>query len=104
MSKRSSTDLTSSQLRDLLPRVLSSIGASYHERGDLIVAAWPELVGSDLAKNTRATGFSHGVLYVCVHNSTLFALLSRRERPRLLRELRAKFPKSEIRNIAFRMG
>lgn len=98
------TGLTSSQLHDLLPTVLSGIGASYGERGDLVMAAWPELVGPELARMTEAVSFWEGVLHVRVHNSTLFALLARRERPRLLKGLRAKFPRTEIRNIAFRMG
>lgn len=98
------TALTSSQLRDILPSVLSEIGAAYGERGDLVIAAWPELVGPELAQMAQAVSFREGVLNVRVHNSTLYALLTQRERPRLLKSLRLKFPKTEIRNIAFRMG
>lgn len=98
------TALTSSQLRDILPSVLNAIGAAYGERGDLVMAAWPELVGPELAQMAEAISFREGVLNVRVHNSTLYALLAQRERPRLLKSLRLKFPKTEIRNIAFRMG
>jgi hypothetical protein len=98
------TSLTSHHIRDLLPSVLRSIGEVYQERPDLILAAWPEVIGEKLAAMTQAASFELGILTVKVKNSTLYSLLTQNEKPRLLRSLRDKFPKITIKNILFRMG
>lgn len=98
------TKLTTRQIKDLLPAALAGIHIGYQERPGLILAAWPTLVGPQLAAMTQATQFNEGVLWVKVHNSPLYSLLSQIEKPRLLKALRAQFPKVEIKNIAFRIG
>lgn len=95
---------TGKLLGDLLPKVFSDIGDTYNKRGDLILAAWPEIIGEKLAPMTAAVAFEGGVLTVKVKNSTLYSLLSTHEKGRLLKALKEKFPKSTIRNIVFRMG
>ena len=90
-------------LREVLPSVLGRIGRSFEDRGDLIIAAWPSIIGARLAAMTEATSFSDGFLVVRVKNSTLHSLLSQVERPRLLKSLRQKFPKTLIKNISFRV-
>lgn len=91
-------------MRDLLPKVLGQIGALHRDRPDLVVAAWPEIIGEKLGPMTQAVGFEKGVLTVKVRNSTLYSLLSQHERGRLLKCLREKFPSIEIKNISFRVG
>jgi len=98
------TGLTSQSLAEVLPRVLRNIGEVYKERGDLILAAWPEIIGSRLEGMTQALSFESGVLYVRVGNSTLYSLLRTRDKPALLKSLRAKFPNTIIKTIVFRMG
>lgn len=95
--------LTNKQLKDLLPKVLGNIGALHRDRPDLILAAWPQIVGEKLADMAKAVAFENGVLYVKVSNSTLYSLLSQHERGRLLKLLREKFPSVEIKNIHFRV-
>ena len=100
----SKTKTTNKQIRDLLPAVLEEIASMHKERPDLIVAAWPELIGEKLAQMTKAVSFEKGVLMVKVNNSTLYSLLAQHERARLVRLLRKKFPAVVIKNIYFRIG
>lgn len=102
--RRTPTELTSHHLSDLLPGLLRQIGLSVEEQSELILAAWPGIVGPKLAEMTRAASFRAGVLYVSVSHSTLYSLLQQRERPRLLQSLREKFPRTQIHNIVFRIG
>jgi hypothetical protein len=104
MKERSSQGLTNKQLQDLLPKALKQIGVLQQGRPDLIVAAWPQLIGDKLASMTRASSFHEGILHVKVANSTLYSLLAQHERGRLLKKLRERFPSVEIKNICFRMG
>lgn len=98
------SELTSHHIRDLIPQVLRGIGEVFKERPDLILEAWPQVIGPQLATMTQAFSFQNGILLVKVKNSTLHSLLSQHERPRLLRNLREKFPKTMIKNIYFRIG
>ncbi len=104
MHKGNGKDLTNKQLKDLLPKALSGIGALHRDRPDLLVDAWPQVIGEKLCSMTKAICFEKGVLYVKVGNSTLYSLLCQHERGRLLKSLREKFPSVEIKNIHFRMG
>ncbi|MBB64551.1 MAG: hypothetical protein CMO81_05760 [Waddliaceae bacterium] len=97
-------DLTSHHLTEVLPLVLQGIARHHKDRPDVILAAWPEIIGSPLASMTQALSFVDGILTVRVKNSTLYSLLTQRDKPRILHRLRSKFPKVEIRNISFRMG
>jgi hypothetical protein len=104
MGKGDSAGLTNKQLKDLLPKVLGHIGAMHRDRPDLILAAWPQIIGEKLASMTRAVSFEKNILVVKVSNSSLYSLLSQHERGRLLKSLREKFPSIEIKNIHFRIG
>jgi len=98
------TQPTTHRIHDLLPVVLSKIGDVYHQRSDLILAMWPALIGPRFATMTQAVSFSEGILVVKVKTSTLYSLLSQYEKPRLLSQLRQKFPNVEIKTISFRIG
>ena len=104
MEKGRSCRLTNKKLTDLLPKVLGEIGALHRDRPDLIVAAWPEIIGAKLSPMTKAVCFDKGILTIKVANSTLYSLLSQHERGRLLKCLREKFPTVGIKNIYFRIG
>lgn len=95
---------TSKHLRQVLPRVMREINKLHIERPDLILAAWPSLVGDRVASMTSAVSFVEGILTIKVRNSSLLSLLAQHERPRLLRELKKKFPSATIQNIRFRIG
>ncbi len=95
---------TSRHIRQLLPRLLEDIGKKFHERPDLIVAAWPAIIGERLAPMTQALSFTDGVLTIKVKNSTLYSLLSQHDKPRLIKNLRDQFPGTTIKTIYFRLG
>lgn len=98
------TQVTTRRMADLLPAILAKIGGSYKQRGDLVLAAWPTIIGPQLAVMAQAVSFVDGTLCVKVKNSTLLSVLSQHEKLRLLKMLRGKFPDIEIRNIHFRIG
>ena len=92
------------KLEALLPSFLRGLADRQRERPDLILAAWPSLIGERLASMARAQAFEEGVLTVKVSNSALLSLMVQNERPRLLEELRKQFPGTKIRDIRFRIG
>lgn len=98
------TKVTTHHLTDVIPYVLSKIDDTYRERADLIIAAWPDIIGPQLAGMTQVIAFNDGVLTVKVKNSTLHSLLNQHDKPKLLLNLKQKFPKHQIRNIIFRIG
>jgi hypothetical protein len=104
MRKGDRSDVTNKQMKDLLPKVLGQIGAIHRDRPDLILAAWPRIIGDKLASMAKAVSFDQGILAVKVSNSTMYSLLSHHERGRLLKNLREQFPSVEIKNIHFRVG
>lgn len=98
------TQPTSKQVSTLLSNLLAQVGKVYNDRPEVVVAAWPAIVGGKIATMTEAIGLENGILTVKVKNSTLYSLLNQYDKPRILSSLRAKFPSVEIRNIYFRMG
>lgn len=95
---------TSKEIKELLPDLLQKIGSNFEGRGDLIIAAWPSIVGERISSMTKALSFQEGILHVNVKNSTLYSLLNQYEKPKLLKALRDKFPTTNIKNIYFRIG
>ena len=98
------TGVTTHQVGDLLSRAISKLGDVYQDSGDLIMKAWPEIIGPKLAAMTQVASFREGVLTVKVRNSTLHSLLSRHDKIRILTALQQRFPKTNIQNIVFRIG
>jgi len=97
------TSLTTHRVGDLLSDVLSGINNVYQKRPDLIVKAWPEVIGPKLAPMTEALSLDEDVLIVKVKNSTLHSLLTR-DKFHILRAIKQRFPKANIRNIIFRIA
>jgi len=95
---------TSKQMSALLPKLLSQIGQRFAVRPDLVLIAWPEVVGSRLASMTKAISFEDEVLFVRVNNSTLYSLLEQYDKPRIIQNLRSKFPNIVIKTVVFRLG
>lgn len=92
------------RLNEILPSVLGKVSEAFQDRPDLILASWPEIIGTKLAPMTQAISFSEGILVVKVKNSSLYSLLSQNDKPRLVQSLRGKFPKVSIKTIQFRLG
>jgi hypothetical protein len=98
------THLTSRHLSDVIPAVLAKVSEAHQDRPDMVLAAWPAIIGNELAEMAQAVSFSNGILRVRVNNSTLLSLLSQRDKPKILAALRQKFPLLSIRNIVFCTG
>ena len=96
--------LTTRHICQLLPRFLEDMGRRFEERPDLVLAAWPEVIGHHLAPMAQAISFMEGVLTVKVKNSTLYSLLTQNDKPRLIKNLRDKFPGTVVKTIFFRLG
>lgn len=95
---------TTHSLQQLLPQVLQNINRVYQNRPDLVLAAWPQIIGEPLAQMTQAISFIEGTLTIKVNNSTLYSLLNQYEKLNLLRVLKDKFPETMIKTIHFRLG
>jgi hypothetical protein len=96
--------LPAKTIRELLPEVLGKIQKKQMEPDVDLLSAWPAMIGPNLANMTEAVSFVDGVLTVKVKSSTLYSLLSLHEKPRLLIKLQECFPKTQVRNIIFRIG
>jgi len=97
------TGRTSRRLSEILPQVVQKMGRVYKERGDLILASWPQIIGPSLSTMAEAHSFEEGILYVNVKNSSLLALFQQNDKAKILENLRRKFPNTSIKNIIFRM-
>lgn len=98
------TQPTSRHVAALLAKELVRLTDKCQERPDLLLAAWPEIIGPKHAVMTQAVSFSEGILTVKVKNSTLHSLLHRHDKFRILAAIRGKFPKVNIQNIVFRIA
>ena len=86
-------------LAALLPEVLKGLKLDVHAQVAQIAAAWPELVGPQLAANTKPAHLGDRLLTVFVsHPAWLFEL---RGAPaaEILARLQARFGKNEIHNV-----
>lgn len=97
-------ETTTHSINDLLSGVISRLNLRQQQRPDLILAAWPEIIGPKFAAVTQAVSFDSHVLVVRVKSSTLYSILSQHEKPRLLEMLRQRFPRTTINTIIFRMS
>lgn len=98
------TTPTSKSFRHLIPAFLRELASLHQERPDLVLAAWPALIGERFCSMTKAISFIDGCLTVQVRNSSLLNLLVQYEQKRLLQELRTQFPHVAIYHIRFVIG
>jgi hypothetical protein len=91
-------------LKELLPLVLRQIGRRVHGDREIVLAAWPEIIGPQFAPMARAASFEEGVLTVVVTNASLFSLIAYRDRKRLIQALRDKLPNVDIKHLNVRIG
>jgi cytochrome c peroxidase len=80
------------------------MGDHYSTSSQQVLNYWKEMMGPTLSPFAHAETYAGGVLTVKVRNTTLYALLSRQEKPKLLKRLREAFPKLMIKTIEFRIG
>lgn len=98
------TRTTTHHLKELLPSFLQEMGGHYSSGAEQVLAYFEEMMGPTLTPFARAHTFAGGILTVKVLNTTLFSLLSRQEKPKLLKRLREAFPNLPIKTIDFKIG
>jgi hypothetical protein len=96
-------ECTNRQVKDLLPKVLRKVHQHVKNNSALVLAAWPAIIGPQLASMTQAAAFNEGVLVVKVKNSTLYSLLIRHDKPKLLAKMKTQFPNLNLIDIVFRI-
>lgn len=95
------TSRTEKTLVSLLPEILKSLRTLSETPTEEIFRCWFSLIGPKMAPFTEPVSYVDGVLTVKVKSSTLYSLLSRHEKPRLLKELGRQF---SVRNLIVRIG
>lgn len=104
MHFRNKTKTTTKSVSKLCADFLTKVTKLCDQRIDLMLLAWPEIIGEKLAPMTRVARFHEGVLYVNVSSSSLLSILTYKEKRVLLKKLKEKFPKTDIKDIRFRIG
>ncbi len=98
------SQLTTHHLGSVAAAVLRDVASTLRERPDLVLSAWPRIIGPTLSTMTEAVSFINGIVLVKVKNQTLFSLLGQRDKPKILKTLRQQLPNTLIRDIVFRMN
>ena len=65
--------------------------------------AWDGVAGAEIARSTRATGLSRGVLQVSVSSASLLSELTGFHKRSLLAKLKETYPDLRIRDLKFRL-
>lgn len=95
---------TNRQMREIVPAVLHKMHRQVKNQSALVLANWPLIIGPHLSAMTQAVKFDEGVLVVKVKNSTLYSLLTRHDKPDLMKKIKTQFPNIDLKDIVFRMG
>ena len=88
-------------LAALLPEVLKGLKLDIHAQVAQIAAAWPEIVGPQLAANLRPAHLENKILLVYVSHPAWIMELRGPMTAEILRRLQAKFGANDLKNLRF---
>ncbi len=88
-------------LAALLPEALKGMKLDAHAQVARIAAAWPEIVGPQLAGNTRPAQLENKILLVYVSHPAWIMELRGPMTAEILRRLQAKFGANDLKNLRF---
>ena len=88
-------------LAALLPEALKGMKLDAHAQVARIAAAWPEIVGPQLAGNTRPAHLENKILLVYVSHPAWIMELRGPMTAEILRRLQAKFGANDLKNLRF---
>ena len=88
-------------LAALIPEALKGMQLDAHAQVAQIAAAWPEIVGPQLAGNVRPAHVENKILLVYVSHPAWIMELRGAMTAEILRRLQAKFGKSVVQNLRF---
>ena len=86
-------------LAALLPEALKGMKLDAHAQVAQIAAAWPEIVGPQLAGNTRPAQLENKILLVYVSHPAWIMELRGPMTAEILRRLQAKFGANDLKNL-----
>lgn len=90
-------------LGGLIDYVINSLGLGDRYHGWQIVKNWPDMVGPDIARHSRAERFSEGVLTVIVEKDVWRQELEM-QRERLMERIRSRPGGAAVKKIVFKAG
>ena len=88
-------------LAALLPEALKGMKLAAHAQVAQIAAAWPDIVGPQLAGNTRPAHLENKILLVYVSHPAWIMELRGPMTAEILRRLQAKFGATDLKNLRF---
>ena len=88
-------------LAALIPEALKGMKLAAHAQVAQIAAAWPDIVGPQLAGNTRPAQLENKILLVYVSHPAWIMELRGPMTGEILRRLQAKFGASDLKNLRF---
>ena len=88
-------------LAALLPEALKGMKLDAHAQVARIAAAWPEIVGPQLAGNTRPAQLENKILLVYVSHPAWIMELRGAMTAEILRRLQTKFGANDLKNLRF---
>ena len=88
-------------LAALLPEALKGMKLDAHAQVARIAAAWPEIVGPQLAGNTRPAQLENKILLVYVSHPAWIMELRGAMTAEILARLQAKFGANDLKNLRF---
>ena len=96
-------DLPVKSVEDVLGKVMKAAGLGDRLMLDEVLAAWQQVAGEFIAKNTLPDGYTRGVLQVrCTQPSVHHALMM--EKTTLLRKLNEHLGQGKIKDVRIRHG
>ena len=85
----------------LIPEVFKGMKLDAHAQVARIAAAWPEIVGPQLAAHTRPAHLENKILAVYVSHPAWIMELRGAMTAEILRRLQAKFGANDLKNLRF---
>ena len=96
-------DLTAKNIGDVVEKVMKAAGLGDRLMLDEVLAAWQQVAGEFISKNTLPDAYLRGVLHVrCSQPSVHHALVM--EKAALLRKLNEKLGAGKIKDVRIRHG
>ncbi len=89
-------------LGDLLPKVFDKLGFTNRLLQEQVISLWPNVVGDQIAKNTKPVKVE-GQTLIVVASNPIWCNELKYLKPEIIKKLNALIGKTVIKNIKFRM-
>jgi predicted nucleic acid-binding Zn ribbon protein len=91
-------------IQDVVPAFLKSLGLDQQWREQAVVEKWADIVGPQIAAQTRPAQLQRGVLTVFVTHPTWLSELERFHKETILRRLQKQCPSAQVRALRFQIS